>query len=434
MEADSSGNAFWHLSFDGSAFTLTEAESPPAPTQDRVVEEVAETILMLWGHVLLPGPRLRFIGREAVLCQQADVFALDPLGRLHLFEMKQKNPASVGQKELSQMISYLINRPTREEEIQSIVLESHWYGLTALAISLGGLIAGQRLGNKRAEDLKNDARYPERAAGLLRLASKLAGQRFGKPLSADALKGIASKHLERMLGCVHDSWITDPSRLWDEFKSRTLGPGWALENTAPPTVTWLLAPKFKDGLDNAHLLIERGIDLRFVEFDVREVRPGCEWSVTLGWPDGRRWAERDRLAGLLSEVRKRHVQRFPENAKRVLVELNSKEEKKVGSFGWSGLASHAQVELSLNGSQLAWKWYSHWWTEGEALKYRHKMNAVGKKLSKSHPRTFPFPTEGDCEESLVDALTRLVDDAWLLVVATGAHKADKWARFTAPPG
>jgi hypothetical protein len=249
---------------------------------------------------------------------------------------------------------------------------------------------------------------------------------------------LASEEMLRRFGLDHDGPLDGVDDLWQTYRRTMLGRNWRLSGKC---VVWLLAPNLKV-IDGAlPLLIARGVDLRLGTLDVREVMPGREWSISLDFPEGEPWVARDRLLDALLRVANRHAETLPEHDRsRILCEQGSPSGKiggeLRGEIGWNGLAGPVVVQVRISGDSASWEWYSHWWTEGEALPLREEINKIGRLIRDAGvPTTFRW--DADAEDGGRDFQTGLLtvlDAAWHHLVAIGATKLDKWATLRAPVG
>jgi hypothetical protein len=426
---------YWKLTFDGSKFDLEPAkDSLGALARDRATEEQVETILSHWGHVLLPGAPVQIISRQSTIMVTADLAGLDAFGRLHLFEIKSGSPVTAGPEELHQALSYMINRTTTEHGLKEALAATIWYGRRSMAAQLGGLVARSHLGTTRGDDVPGDARYPVRAAGLLDRAAREATARIKRPVTRELLEGLAGQEMRRRFGVDHDGPLDDVDRLWEQFRAEQLGARWAFSDTS---VVWLIAPSVEPALKVAEPLLARGIDLRFVELDVRELKPGRSWSIAIGFPAGTPWVGPERIQTALRSAADAHSNRHKDRlGPSARISCGHRAfSAHGGNIGWNGLAAAALVQLAFHSDHATWKWYSHWWTEGQALQYRKKMNAIRGHLLGKCARKLPWdPAQADGGAAFQTALADLLDTAWGRIVEIGAADADPWAVFKAADG
>ena len=421
------GTRQWLLSFDGKQFSLASHHGPELLTGEYVVEEHVETILAHWGDQILPGSPVQFIGRQASLMAVADLAGVDRFGNRHLLEIKARSYKTAGPGELFQLISYALDKPTSESDLIEAFARAVWYGRRSVAARLAGLIANRRVGNVRSEEIPRDARRGEREDGVLTVMASEAAIRSGLDFDRQHLEDLAGEYMRNRFGTDHDGPIDDPIPLWKAFSASKLGASWQFNGR---NVIWLLAPNAEPALAAARPLIARGVDLRIGSLEVRERIPGREWSVRLRF-EAEPWVALDQQREIVRDAVNRHISRLPlEERLRVTYSVDAKE----AFVSWGAMAGPARMDLRFHEGVLTWKWYSHWWTEGEALAVRDKINATGKQLiAAGAPKelSFDFGTV-DGQNACANALAELLDGAWNHLVAIGATKLDRWSIFRSP--
>jgi hypothetical protein len=424
------------LSFDGQGFELRPDTQMRGLAANRATEEQIETILSRWNHELLPGEPVHVIGRQGTISTVADLTCLDRFGRLHLVELKSTNPITAGDQELFQLVSYMVNRVTTEDQLIETFAQTIWYGHRSIAAGLGGLISRLHLGTTRGDDIGGDARHPERSEGLLTKAARLASERIGAEVSPALLMSLGASEMRRRFGLVHDGPLDNVGGHWTAFREKFLGADFELGGEC---VVWLMAPSVQPALTAARPLLERHVDLRLATLDVREVEPGRSWSINLGFPGGTPWVAVDRFEGALKAVAEAHRREFselgsPEGLVRVKQSAHRTAKLPEGLVGWSGLAGPAEIQFKRVPDGVQWDWYSHWWTEGQALPFRDTVNGTGKILKRSDvPAVLPWSDEADNGGPEFQRLAaKLLRVAWQHLVDTGASKLDRWARFGGP--
>lgn len=419
--------AFWRVLFDGTQFALSPAADGAGLASNRVLEEGVETILTHWGDKLLPGAPIHFIGRESALCAEADLFGVDAFGRLHLVEVKSASQATAGQAELFQLLSYLVNRVTTEDALTELYARSLWHGQTGMARALAGLAARTRVTTSRAEDVAKGARHRERVVGALESIAQAARDRSGLATSVERWREYARAEMVRLYGVAHDGPLTDPTADWAAFLAARVALDW---KPSAGCVVWLVASDTRPAFEASAPLRARGVDIRCVDLDIREVTPGREWSVVRRLHGERPWEAEDRFLGPLNKVRRAHIASHPDAEKRAEVALRrTLKQGLCGEFEWTGLAGPALIQFTVADGGVTWGWYSHWWTEGQAVKYRAGLNEVGRRLVRQgHAVKLP-PL--DDSEAFAAAATALVNDAWEHIKKIEADKLDRWATFRA---
>jgi hypothetical protein len=225
------------------------------------------------------------------------------------------------------------------------------------------------------------------------------------------------------LGFAHDEAVSDADALWRSFLEARLWSGWR------PTrrrITWIVAPDTAGARKAAGHLLARSVDLRFVDFEAREVSPGRAWSIKVVLHDADRWMADEVALAAMQQALEAHSMAGARQGQAAEISWSGNK----GWFGWAGLAGPAGVELERTEAGVRWAWYSHWWTEGRALSLRNEINGVGQSLTKrgGHPALLPAMDEGD-GAVFVAALTALVDDAWLRLIEIGATSMSKYAYF-----
>jgi hypothetical protein len=419
------------LRWTGANFILESAGKQQGLAAKRALEEQIETILLHWGDQLLPGEPVRMLGRQAALNAVADLSGLDESGRQHIFEIKSSNPATAGSTELYQALSYLIDRSAAEADMHRELANSVWYGERTHATYLSALIGKVQVGKSRGKDVPDDARHAERLDGKLRLALETASAKSGAPVSETAMRDLAKAEMTRLYGHAHDGPLEDVAGLWDNYRRCRFGDNWSLSGRA---VMWLLAPNIHPcAIEVAKQLRDvRGIDLRLVRFDVREVVAGSSWSLAVEFPMGTPWVETDRLRAALRQAVSSHNQRFAGSTRSPQC-CAAATSPSSASASWRGLAGPAAIAFTGAGDRVTWAWYSDWWTEGQALQYRSKINGMKAGLPKAGiPTSFPWdPHSSDGGPAFQENLGRLLDKAWNQLVEMGAADIDEWGYYRA---
>lgn len=419
---------FWRLTFDGAVFHLAQSTSLEGTAKQRVNEECVETILAHWGNQLLPGNPLVLTGRSAVLNAHADLTSYDRSGRSHLFEIKSNSPASAGEKELAQVLSYLIRDGQAPSVHQELLTQAAWFGVRTHAAYFGSLMVGQRMGTERPKSVAKAARYPMVTSARLAPIAVQASDRSGLAVNEATLQDLGRAAMLKELGFAHDEAVSDADVLWRSFLEARLWSGWR------PTrrrITWIVAPDTSRARKAAGHLLARSVDLRFVDFEAREVSPGRAWSIKVVLHDADRLVAEEVAQAAMQRALEAHSMDSARQGQ--AAEISWSGDK--GWFGWTGLAGPAGVELERTEAGVRWAWYSHWWTEGRALSLRNEINGMGQVLTKrgGHPAVLPAMDEGD-GAAFVAALTALVDDAWLRLIEIGATSMSKYAYFEPAAG
>lgn len=423
--------AIWQLEFDGERFLLepsARADLPPTAKDQRPLEENIETLLLHWGGHLLPGMPVRILGRSPAIVRSPDLTGIDDLGRLHLFELKKDR---ANEHDLAQLLAYVINRPTRETQVDATLADTLWNGETAHAASLAAFVARKRLSNTRASGISKKARGGERLVAHLDETSRDAGSRSGLRTSPDRFRELAKREMKRLYGLVHDGPLPDTDALIGTFKSTQLPSDWLFGRTEPPVVMWLIAPDVDRAADAASEYIERGIDVRCVSLDIHEVQEGREWLVGVQMvraseQEGWEWQRSDAFGGLLLAAMREHIQAHPGAAERARLRMGD-----APSFGWQ-LARPVRVDFTLDDNSVTCKWYSHWWTEGRARLVRDRVNDVRKKLpdlGAKIPWNPEAPADDQVNRKAAERIAAIANNAWEALYESGATGLGRWAYY-----
>ncbi|MBU1749628.1 MAG: hypothetical protein KKA73_18245, partial [Chloroflexi bacterium] len=385
----------WSLYFDGAEFRLEpRSDAKHVAAKNRVIEEGLATILFHWGDELLPGPRLHMLGRSIPIVREQDLLAVDDLGRIHVFELKKDSTQA---KSLFQLVSYLVQRPQNDGLwVENNVASTLWYGEQSVACKLAGLVCRERVENLKTE-APAGARQAERLAARLRLLADIARERTGLDLSPEVFRRIAGSLLIKSYG---ETWAgplqQSPAKVLEEVVRKKLSPYWRVGLTRPGIVAWMVAPNVEHALEAAQPLLDRGLEIRCVSVDAREIIPGHEWGITVDEPENhtRGWFVTDGLAHLLQQAVDQHLAACPAAADRLRLKLSNPprrpdkpEQQKVAALGWRATGG-AQIELDALPDQVQWRLYYDWWTEGQALQVRDAVHKVMRNARAGRPKSW----------------------------------------------
>jgi len=418
---------YWDLRFDG-AFTLERASRHEGTAGQRVAEEHLETILFRWGQELLGIPDVAFLGRSSQLVGEADLLGADPIGRLHLFELKKD---SAGADALQQLIAYLVNRPTSEDDLKSVIVETLFHGSETCALRLAGLVAREKT-KTMAHDLGDDARHNERERARLEKTVKLAADRSHLPLSEAQFRQMGQDQLRGQFGEELATALPSPDEALARLTCAKFGKSWSFPKYRGPIAVWVVAPNVGGAHKAAQSLLNpkqgsQRVDTRFVSMDVREVKPGRHWSIAVDrkHPD----FDVDQLVGAAGLVMERHcASRGDALADRAFIDFRPA--KGHVGIGWR-LAGNAQLTFAVENGCVSWTFYDHWWTEGQARTVRKGVLDIKRRLKERHLASWPWKcgADGIPDAALVDAMHALVDDAWCALVETKATDVDRWGAY-----
>lgn len=130
---------------------------PPSlsTNSSRMVEECLESVVATNLDTLFPGINLLLIGLEDSLCIQADIQAIDPLGFVHIFELKKTkvNPSQVK----DQVLSYALFEARHDADYWKTALSAHlsvWP--ETLGIAIASFRRNVRIKNKGRETVGID--------------------------------------------------------------------------------------------------------------------------------------------------------------------------------------------------------------------------------------------------------------------------------------
>lgn len=428
----------WTLQFDGRRFRLEPGASSPPGARYRVIEESLETILFLWGNQLLVAPKLQMLGYSGAVTREQDLLAVDELGRIHIFELKKD---TADEEAMFQLVSYVTGRPRDDEHwVRETVAHTLWYGDQAIACRLAGLVARTWTKTLRTSKSRRVAGEPvpegERLQAKLEVLTELSNKRVGLGLSPDAYQDIARSLLRRGFGRAWHGPLEAPGGVLDEVAKSKMPPQWQLGRTDPGIVIWMVAPNIDRALRAAQPLMQRGLEIRCVSLDVREVVPGREWRVAVAEPARhvQNWAVADAFAQLLVEAASKHTDEYPGAGSRLRLRLRPASmpwaaEKGRGDLGWKA-AGEASIEFSVLGDRIRWELYNHWWTDGQALKIRGPLLQLCKDLRREHPRTWawsPHDPGAESNQRFVEGAAAVANAFYQGLLRIGAFDVDPWA-------
>lgn len=415
---------YWNLCFDND-FSLEPATGQNGRAGDRVAEEHLETILFRWGPTLLAAPEVAFLGRSSQLVTEQDLLGVDPLGRLHLFELKRD---SAGAAEFNQLLAYLVNRPTREEDLQQAIADTLFHATDTFALRLAGLVAGE-LTKTMSHGQGGNARHAQRERGRLAIAAERASTKTGLALDVGTFERLAGVQIGEQFGAEFAAPVLPPETAFHRVTRAKFGDTWRFDRYRGPIAVWMVAPNLRGAIEAAEPLLAagRGVDIRFVRVDVREVEPGRRWSIAVEHMS--RDVDVDQLVPAAAAALDRHVQVHG-------LQVNGREyldfnpSSGAVSLGWR-LAGDACISFWLGDGNVSWHFGDHWWTEGEARSARDEVLGIKRHLASKHPSHWPWQPDSDGKpaDELVSAMHALIDDAWRGLVAAKATDISKWAKF-----
>jgi len=435
---------YWTLRFDGTGFKLTEcAQTAQAAVRHRVLEENLETILFHWGHELLPAPRLQILGWSGALEREPDLLAVDELGRIHIFELKKDR---ADEDALFQLVSYLTGRPRDDEQwVRRTIAHTLWYGEQVHACRLAALVARQTVEKLRTEKSRKVAGRPvlyiDRLEAKLERLTQLTGDRTRMALTPATFLDNARLLLEQETGGSWQGPLKAPAAVLDEVAHVKLPRHWQIGRTKPGVVIWMIAPDVSAAASAAQPLIDRGLEIRCLSVDVREVTPGIEWNVAVAAPDdqSRNWSMADACAKMLARITDRHLAECPEAASRLYLGLQPASVSWVTGQGWAELgwraAGGASVIFSVRQERVELSLFNHNWTDGLALAMRQPILRACKRIRQEHPSSWPWSHEepnADCNLEFIEAAVQLVNAFWRDLEGIGAFDVDRWAYWMPP--
>jgi hypothetical protein len=434
---------YWTLRFDGYGFQLDRGSSPQPSAKHRVIEENLETILFLWGNALLVAPNLQMLGYSGAVAREQDLLAVDELGRIHIFELKK---VTADAKAMFQLVSYLTGRPRDDELwVRQTITNTLWHGEQAIACRLAGLVArrsGEKLRTAKSRRVVGGpVPYGELLEARLKRLTALAAARTGLGLFSEEFEEISGSLLEQGFGRTWSGPLDAPGELLDEVANSRMPRQWELGRTKPGIVIWMVAPNVVGALRAAQPLIERGLEIRCVSMDVREVDPGREWSIAIAEPldQVKNWMTADAFGRLLVEIGTQHLQECPGAATRLHLGIEPATVAWAQGKGWAELgwraAGGASIEYSVRNDRIEWELYNHWWTHGQALKTRAPLLRLCASLRKKHPRAWSWAADDAEHEStrqFVEGAVALSNAFYRGLVEIGAFEVDPWAYWMPP--
>lgn len=425
----------WALYFDETGFRLEpHSNGTRAPAKNRIIEEGLETILFHWGNELLPSPRLHMLGCSSPIVPEQDLLGVDELGRIHIFELKKDSARA---ESMFQLISYLMGRPQDDAQwLKRTIVDTLWYGEQNTACRLAGLVARKQVKTLSTE--KSRGTYGERLENKLEKLTQLASQRTGLDLTPDLFRKIAEPLLNKEFGGPWRAPLEDPTHVLDRFAGRKLPSHWKVGRTKPHIIIWMVAPRIRGALEAVQPLINRGLEMRCVSVDAREVIPGREWSITVmvDAPEDYacNWLIADRFSHLLRLVLDRHWEQCPRAADRVSLTFRTGSDE-TADLQWRDVGRES-VRLIFSVGQDRIECYpkDEWWTEGRALGIRDEVHKVTRRMRK-RPRSWPWSPqdpEGAYNREFVEGAARLASDYLRDLEEIGAFRVNDWG-FWMPP-
>jgi hypothetical protein len=431
------------LRFDGKQFLLEPcATISNVSVKGHVIEEGLETVLFHWGNQLLPEPCLHMLGYSGFILPEQDLLAVDELGRTHMLELKK----DVARADSTiQLVSYLARRPEDHTIwIRRTIAETLWYGESSSACRLAGLVSRTALKTLRTDkSRKVTGTRISHAEGLdakLNRLAQLAAIRTGMDLRADAFRRIAESLLDQQFGGTWTGPLKEPSAVLGQVAQARLSSNWKLGRTNPSVVGWVIAPDVREALAAAQPFIDQGLQIRCVSVDVREVVPGLEWIINVDVDQNQiqSWPAANLLAQMMQQVMEQHLQSHPLSTERLFLRLRPEmarlDGKEAAWLGWHA-AGGAYLILRDFTDHIKWDLYNHWWTEGPALEVRAPIMRLCDDLRRKHPNPWPWlPDQPDavCNNELIEAAVRLMNDYWMGLTDLGAFEVDDWA-YLMPP-
>jgi hypothetical protein len=381
------------------------------------------------------------LGYSESIVREQDLLAIDGLGRIHIFELK-KDKADSGS--LFQLISYLAGRPRDDEGwIRRMLAGTLWYGEQAQAGRLAGLVTRKQF--ERLSTGKSRRRAGKKVPHIVNLEAKLdklatlASERSGLDLKPGTFRDIAVSLLEQRYGGRWEGPLADPESLLDPLAEAKFSSHWRVGQAEPGVVIWMIAPSIAEARKAAEPLIERNLDVRCVCVDAREAEPGREWSIGVNPPGDlvQKWRTEDLFSNLIGQSMARHLDLCPAAADRLFLRLCAKRRLEGNEIAWLGwhAAGGACLVLRDHADRIGFELYNHWWTEGQALKFRDPILRLCASLREEHPEPWPWcPEEPDATSNreLVEAAAQLLSDYWQGLEELGAFEVDRWAYWMPP--
>jgi len=378
------------------------------------------------------------LGYSGAVTREQDLLAVDALGRIHIFELKKD---TADEQSMFQLVSYLTGRPPDDEHwVRETVAHTLWHGEQEIASRLAGLVARRSTKTLRTAKSRRVAGghvpHRERLEARLNKLTELANEQTELGLSPRTFREISRSLLEEGFGRRWNGPLQAPREVLDEVAGRKMPPHWRLGRTEPGIVIWMVAPNIKRALRAAQPLIERGLGIRCVSMDLREVVGGREWSIEVAEPADQveDWAMADAFSRLLVEIANQHLEKCPGAASRLTLKVRSAsvpwaQGKGRGDLGWKA-AGNASIECYVRNRCIQWELYNHWWTEGQALKIRRPLLQLCDELRKEHPRTWSWSPDDPADQSnraFVQGAVALANAFYRGLVEIGAFDVDPWA-------
>ncbi len=253
----------------------------------RAKEEVLETLVILNLQTILEEP-LRFLVRAGDYWGLQDITAVDPLGRVHLFELKKD---SIGRDVPAQLATYLLT---------NMFTDAREYASWAWSLNKR-LLHGERwalylaaaLVNERTTTFGRKALYRE--LGIARITDG-CWKKMNQNGEAAALKLRA---LLAMTGQTHQLPSLPELHRWADATARSLlgdRPELPLVTIQPHGAIWLVGRSFADdALEQVAQWRRAGVDARFIEVDARQVEADGRWIIRVrreAYPERRELLDR----------------------------------------------------------------------------------------------------------------------------------------------
>lgn len=241
--------------------------------------------------------------------------------------------------------------------------------------------------------------------------------------------------LENGFGRTWNGPLDTPREVLDQVTRATMSRHWELGRTKPAIVIWLVAPNVGSALRAAQPLIERGLEIRCVSMDVREVVPGREWSIGMAEPadQARNSVLADAFGDLLIQIADRHLEESPAAASRLYLGLEPASISWVDDIGWAELgwraAGGASVFYGVRNDRIECELHNHSWTDGQAWKMREPLLRLCRELRKQHPRVWPWSADDPAHaanQRFVEGAVRLVNAFCQGLQEIGAFDVEPW--------
>lgn len=262
----------------------------------RVREEPTETLLAL-NLKALTGLPLAWVRFSGAMDPSVDLVATDPLGRVHLFELKK---ASVGAQEATQLEQYLLRHVF--DDSRAFLTDSLKHGRQQserdpLARRVTGLFANERIvsfGSRNLVRLLGPDHHDAQAPG----GRSLTSYQWSKLSSAEQTRRIhaalaARTRRDDWPDCLDLSMTLQLARRLSGQLRRALSQIQSALEVQRPIVLWLVGRTIQDpALDRVRMWRRAGLDARVLFLEVRRTDSGWLVRVRHEQAEQRRTLER----------------------------------------------------------------------------------------------------------------------------------------------